>query len=516
MPDAAAIPAGPRPAPAAPAPGESQRLAELWKRFETIVNTATDFFTLIDARFHYQAVNDAYCQAHQKARREIIGLHVADLWGREVFEGTLRAPLERCFAGEESHYRSRFEFPRTGPRFFEVSLYPYRDDAGAHAIAVTRDITAQHDAEEALRASEARYRALIESANDVIFFLAPDGRVLEINPAFETLTGWSRAEWLGRSFTLLLHPEDVPVALQRFQAILAGAPSQRREYRVRKRSGEYAVGEFTLAPQIKDGCNQGMFGIGRDVTDRKRVEDAIVQSEEHYRDLFHQAYQMQENLRRLSARILEVQEQERTRISRDLHDEVGQSLTAINMNIAALKKALDGAPAAQVRRMADTQRLIEHTMVTVHNFARELRPAMLDDLGLLPTLRNYVKGFGGRTGLALRLQARGAADIERLDAERKIVVYRVVQEALNNIVKHAAARRVSIRLSANRHGIALELADDGKGFTPAGDAAASPASERLGLLGLAERVRLVSGEFAVESKPGRGTTVRATIPFKPV
>jgi len=251
-------PAPPRARPRS-SPGEYRRLEGLWKRFETIVNTATDFFSYIDSDFRYQAVNDAYCRAHQKTRAEIIGRHVADLWGRTVFEDTLRAPLERCFAGGEVHYGARFEFPRTGLRFFEVSLYPHRDDTGAHAIAVTRDVTAQHDAEEALRTSDARYRALIETANDVIFLLSTDGRILELNHAFETVTGWPRTDWMGRPFQLLLHPEDLPVALARFQAIVAGAQPQRREYRVRTRTGDYIVGEFTLAPQIKDGRHDGLF-----------------------------------------------------------------------------------------------------------------------------------------------------------------------------------------------------------------------------------------------------------------
>lgn len=617
----------PNPDGAPPLPGECARLVELLQRFEAIVNISTDFFTLIDSGHAYLAVNDAYCQAHGRPREQILGHTVAELWGPEVYEAHLRPQLERCLAGEEVHYRAHFEFPRTGLRHFEVSLYPYGSrDGRPHAIVLTRDITEQQQAERELRESENRYRALIETANDVIFMLTTDGRIAALNRAFETLTGWPRAEWLDRPFFPLLHPEDRPVALERFHAILLGTlEPRRREYRVLKAGGDYALGEFTIAPQRKDGVIVGFFGIGRDITERKhaeeqldrffnrsldmhclagfdgflkrvnpawertlgftteellsrpylefvhpddraavtqelarlqqgqditafemrcpckdgsvkwtlwnattlpsqnlivatgrditerkRTEEAVQHSEEHYRELFHQAYQMQERLRRLSDRILEIQEQERTRISRDLHDEVGQALTAINVNLAVLHKTLPHPPPEAARRITDTRQLLEQTMEAVHRFSRELRPAMLDDLGLLPALRSYVKGFTERTGIAVLFSADHATGVEKLDAERKTVVYRVVQEGLNNAAKHAQARQVAVAITELKHRVQLEVRDDGRGFVP------DTATNRLGLLGIAERTRLVNGEFAVESAPGRGTVLRIIIPYKPV
>jgi signal transduction histidine kinase len=223
---------------------------------------------------------------------------------------------------------------------------------------------------------------------------------------------------------------------------------------------------------------------------------------------------MQENLRRLSNRVLEVQEQERTRISRDLHDEVGQMLTAINVNLAVLRKALAKEDEAVVARMTDTQNLIEQTMETVHRFSRELRPAMLDDLGLLPALRSYIKSFTTRTGIAVRLDAAHAEEIERLDPERKTVLYRVVQEGLNNIAKHARAQNVEIAAHSVDRSVRLQVRDDGQGFRA--DSQAGSEVKRLGLLGLEERVRLVNGDFAVDSEPGRGTVLRISLPFKPL
>ena len=222
---------------------------------------------------------------------------------------------------------------------------------------------------------------------------------------------------------------------------------------------------------------------------------------------------MNRDLHDLSDQLLHVQEEERKRISRELHDEVGQALTAISMNLALCQR--NGALDVKLRRqkLADTQGLLEQTMETVHRFARELRPAMLDELGLLPALRCYVKGFAERTGLRVRF--RGSAAAERLTGEQKTVVFRVAQESLTNVAKHAHASQVDVTLRNLKQGVQMQIKDNGKAFNVR-DQLSAKRKKRLGLLGMQERVRLVNGHFAVESAPGKGTTVRVEIPFKDV
>ncbi|HTL67275.1 MAG TPA: PAS domain S-box protein [Lacunisphaera sp.] len=338
-----------------------------------------------------------------------------------------------------------------------------------------------------------------------------DGYLKRVNPAWSRSLGHPEEELLRRPLADFIHPEDRPAFLAMLTRIGAGENLQNVEVRCLKQDEEPLWTAWTATALPKQHL---LIATCRDITERKRIETAMLQSEEHYRDLFHQAYQMQEGLRQLSDRLLRVQEHERSRISRDLHDEVGQALTAINMNLAILRNSLDGAAPEVLRRIGDTQQLIEQTMGTIHNFSRELRPAMLDDLGLLPTLRNYVKSFGERTGIVVQFHATQPAVVETFDSECKTVVYRIVQESLNNVAKHAAATRVEIVVAGSPQEIRLQVGDDGRGFA----ASAQPASERkqLGLLGLAERVRLVGGDFAIASRPGRGTIIRATIPFRSV
>jgi signal transduction histidine kinase len=250
------------------------------------------------------------------------------------------------------------------------------------------------------------------------------------------------------------------------------------------------------------------FELKQEIEERKRTEDALRQSKEHYRLLFNEARVMQENLRHLSNRVLSIQEEERKRISRELHDEVGQALTAAHVHLAMARKSRERS----LDQIAEAQKLIEQTMETVHRFARELRPAMLDDLGLGPTLRSFINAFSQRTALPVEF----ATDpiIEQLGADEKMVLYRVVQEGLTNVARHAQATQVKINIRATRVAVRLEISDNGKAFPlPKESTDTPPEQKRLGLLGMQERVRLVNGTFQVDSRPGAGTTLRVDLPL---
>jgi signal transduction histidine kinase len=250
--------------------------------------------------------------------------------------------------------------------------------------------------------------------------------------------------------------------------------------------------------------------LKQEISERRRIERELRESEEHFRALFNQAKLMQENLRYLSSQIIRVQEEERKRISRELHDEVGQALTAVNVNLAVLKKAITGNRKALRRKIADAQSLLEHTMEAVHDFSRELRPAMLDDLGLIPALRSFVKGFAERTGVRIRFGA--TPEVERLGTEQKTVLYRVAQESLTNIAKHAQATRGRMLIRKFKKGIRMSIQDNGRSFQVDQQLGLSK-KKRLGLLGIQERVRLANGELTIESAPRQGTTLRVWIPF---
>jgi signal transduction histidine kinase len=248
-----------------------------------------------------------------------------------------------------------------------------------------------------------------------------------------------------------------------------------------------------------------------EIGQRKRTEKALRRSEEHFRELFTEARRMEENLRSLSNQVLHAQEEERKRISRELHDEVGQALTAVSVTLATLKNDRGGSFAMIAPKLADAQQLLQESMETVHGFARELRPTILDELGLVPALRSCLQAFAERTGLTVHLRANPMA--EQLNGEQKTVLFRVAQESLTNVAKHAEASRVDVLIRKLGGGIRMDVADNGKSFRENSRERAK-GTRRLGLLGMQERVRLVNGTFSVKPDPGRGTTIRVVIPFE--
>jgi len=250
--------------------------------------------------------------------------------------------------------------------------------------------------------------------------------------------------------------------------------------------------------------------LNQEINHRKTAEAALKKSERHYSELLEQSDRLQEQLRQLSRQILSAQEEERREISRELHDVIAQTLTGINVRLAALKKEAATNTKGLDRNIARTQRLVEKSVDIVHRFARELRPAVLDDLGLIPALHSFMKSFTTRTGVRTHLKA--FAGIEELETARRTVLFRVAQEALTNVARHAKASRVEVSLQKQPDGICMKIKDDGKSFQVERTLHAN-GGKRLGLLGMRERLEMVGGKFGVESAPGQGTTITAQIPF---
>jgi len=236
---------------------------------------------------------------------------------------------------------------------------------------------------------------------------------------------------------------------------------------------------------------------------------SLKKSEQLQGRLLAESRHMRDRLRQLSRQLLSAQEQERKRISRELHDVIAQTLAGINVGLAALKE--DGKINTKdlERNVAHAQLLVEQSVNVVHQFARQLRPAVLDDMGLIPALHTFLKGFKGETGTQVTLSAFAA--VEHLAGDKKTVLYRVAQEALTNVTRHAQASRVEVSIQKLNGAVCMKIRDNGKGFLPE-SVRNGKTSKRLGLLGMSERLEMEGGSFAIASIPGEGTTVTAQIP----
>jgi PAS domain S-box-containing protein len=364
------------------------------------------------------------------------------------------------------------------------------------------------------------------------------GVILEANLKSVALLGTERSRLVNRSALLFMSSASHPVFLAFLGKVFAGPEDQECEALLLKKGGgifwaafratsavrpvgtprwcRVAFGDITARKQAEEvqrrleALADANLGLNREIVRRQTVEQALKKSEQEQNQLLRQSRHMQGQLRRLSHQILQAQEEERMRISRDLHDEIAQTLVGINVHLATLTRAAAGAPMGLRQKIARTQLMLEKSVEKVHQFARQLRPALLDDLGLIPALHGFLKSFTKRTGVRASLTVFAA--VERLDTARRTVLFRVAQEALTNVARHAQANQVEVIIQKLQDGICMKIKDDGKSFqvdrvTP------GRGSTHLGLLGMRERLEMVGGGFDVESAPGNGTTITAKIPL---
>ena len=249
--------------------------------------------------------------------------------------------------------------------------------------------------------------------------------------------------------------------------------------------------------------------LKQEIVQRKAVEESLRNSEQTSSRLLEKSRQMQEELRDLSRQLLSAQEEERRKISRELHDVIAQTLTGINVRLASLKGESTASIKDLQSKIASTQLLVEKSVDIVHRFARELRPSVLDDLGLIPALQSFLKGYMEDTGIRVTLTV--FAGIEQSDSDTRTVFFRIAQEALTNVARHAKASRAEVNIQEIEGFIRMEIKDDGRGFEVDGTTQAKTKNNRLGLLGMRERIEMVGGTFCVESVLGAGTTVRVEI-----
>jgi signal transduction histidine kinase len=256
--------------------------------------------------------------------------------------------------------------------------------------------------------------------------------------------------------------------------------------------------------------SRGNRRLQREIARRQAGEQVIIKGREQYRALFLESQAMQKKLRQLTRQIISAQEEERKMISRELHDDVVQTLVGINVELSALSKGASVGLHAMKAKIARTQRLVENSVNEVHRFARELRPAVLDDLGLIPALDAYTKNLAEREKIKIQMTAFGG--VEALGSAKRTVLFRVAQEALTNVARHAQASQVRMSITEISGAIQMEISDNGKSFH-VGKALTARNPHRLGLVGMRERVEMVGGTLIIDSAPGQGTTVRAEIPF---
>jgi PAS domain S-box-containing protein len=372
-------------------------------------------------------------------------------------------------------------------RWFLVRTVPLRDERKniVKWYGSSIDIEDRKRAEDDLRRQKEILQRIFDNVPVMIGFVGPNGTIKLANREWERTLGWTLEEVLGQNLDVFAELYPDPEYRQEILNFVFNSNADWADFRTRVRDGR-VIDTSWANVHLSDGTT---IGIGRDITDLKGAEEALEKS--------------RDQLRALAARVQSVREEERTRVAREIHDELGQSLTAIKIDLSSLSHDL---PAEKKQQSASILKLVDETIQAVRRISTELRPAILDAVGLVAAVEWAAGEFAARTGTKCQLDLPQGDVV--IDEERATALFRIFQETLTNVARHANATEVNVRLDEEDGNLTLEVHDNGGGIREEQLSAGSS----LGILGMRERARLLGGELTLAGALGAGTTVRVRIP----
>jgi PAS domain S-box-containing protein len=482
-------------------------LKESMRRAQEDMRIAREFFqhtfdaapvgmAITDAGGRYTRINQAMCEFTGYSEVELLSMSYADITHPDDVERNFAARQSLLDARRGSFQMEKRYVRKDGREIWALTVVSLVSDSSGrprHSIGQTLDIDAQKRAEEALRISEERFRGIFENANTGIAATNKHGQVIYFNEAFRAMLGYDAEALARKSFADLTVPEDFAREAVLFEEVLNG---QRDKYQLEKRyisrQGKIIwVDLFVSTIRDQQGDIINFIGVVSDITERKESALALADS--------------RQQLRALAAYQEEMLERERKHIAREVHDELGQLLTALKMDLSLVRLRFSGH--LPLLAMVETMRLlVERTINVVRQVASNLRPSALDH-GLAPAIEWLADDFARRWSIPCSVDV-GDIEIVLEDAQ-STAVFRVVQESLTNVARHAQAQEVLISLRESAQRLQVIVKDDGIGFDPL--ALGKPRG--FGLIGMRERVLALGGTLRIDSAPGRGCAVTIKLPL---
>jgi PAS domain S-box-containing protein len=344
--------------------------------------------------------------------------------------------------------------------------------------------------QQQLQLSEERYRGLFESAGEAIFVCSTTGEITSSNKTCELLTGYDRDSLRGTTIYELFSDFDAEAVRGIFSEGLGGRTvSSTEELRLIKKDGTEAYIRLAVTPLLSDGQIAGLQVIVLDVTEEIRLR---------------------KNMEYYITQVTRAQEDERLRISRELHDETAQMLAGLSRDLASISADESGLPQALTERLQNLRVVADSTLEEVRRFSQDLRPSILDDLGLVPALEWLLSNLEKQHQINTNMSISGSQ--RRLAPEKELIIFRIAQEAISNVRRHSEASTVNMSIDIDDAALTLFINDDGRGFNIPQRASELVQSGRLGIVGMRERARLVGGTLIVQSEPGKGTNVTLRVP----
>ena len=480
------------------------------QRTFAILESISDSFCALDRDWRFTYVN-------AEAERTL-GMGRGELFGRnfwDVFPGTKgnawethyrRAMSERVSVQFENYY-----IP--WGRWYDVRLYPASD--GGISVFY-QDITERKQIEEAVRESEDRFRTLADNIPALSWMGDRDGNRFWFNRRWFEYTGTTLEETKGMGWKMVHHPDHVARVLGNLSSSIATGQAWEETCPIRGRDGSYRWFLSRAVPiRNESGEIIRWFGSNTDITEQKEIERALEEArQELERRVEKRTAELElanQALRELSSRLQQMQDEERRRLARELHDSAGQLLAALAMNIAAVKRETNKLSADAAKRVDESAALIDELTTEIRTISHLLHPPLLDEVGLSSALRWYVDGFAQRSKIAATLDI--PERLQRFSGDIEIAIFRAVQECLTNVHRHSGSRSCAIKVFQSDHQLHVEVRDEGRGIPNEKRLALTSSGGGVGLRGMQERIRVLRGTLAVNSSEN-GTTVVMTLPIQ--
>lgn len=477
----------------------------------------------IDCAGHFFSANAAAERILGIPRSELIGQSInTPPYGRFDLDGTPwgERPLlaEIAAAGKRVFHHDYVIERRDGACVVvarNITALRTTDETLLGFVATLSDITEQKRAETALRDSEARFRAVANLVPDLLWSNDPVGVTDWYNQRWLEYTGQTLENATADGWLAAVHPEERAHAFHSFQQAFAQGEPLRQEQRIGSATGEYRWFLVQASP-LKDAAGKTLrwFGAATDIHEQRTAREML---EQRVQERTHELKVLSISRQQLLERVLTAQEDERRRIAHELHDTLGQFLSALNLRLSLLQQSIqpqEGPVSPVVEELGQLWQLVNEIDGELRRLTMELRPPILDDLGLDAAIRRYVEAWSRMTAIPVDVYINGLAGA-RLAPTVELPIYRIVQEALTNVLKHAHATAVSVILERRPKELQLIIEDNGIGFDPSVVGGQTEGRSTLGLLGMKERAALVGGQVELESTAGAGTTIYVHIPFMP-
>jgi PAS domain S-box-containing protein len=464
-----------------------QELMDSEAKYRTLIEQASDGIFISNSDGDYVDANTSAVLLSGYTKEELLKLNIRDLADAQDLEKN-PFPFEEILKGNVVLSERVLKQKNGNLIDIEISTKQLPD---GRFQGIVRDITARKKTEEQTRMSEHKYRLLFNQNPMPMSMISLPGRnFLDVNDAAIEFYGYTKEEFLQMNIRDL-RPEEEVVNLTDISTYKAGI-NNTGIWRHRKKDGTIVKVNIITHDIINEGKHAKLV-LANDITEKILAEEKLKKSHEE--------------LRQLATHLQDIREDERTRIAREIHDELGQQLTGLKMDISWLSKKINSPNSEINQKLAESLVLIDDTVKTVRRIATQLRPSILDDLGLVSAMEWQSEEFEKR----FKIQTRFSTNVSIVEMESEIAtgLFRIFQESLTNVLRHSKATEVAAVLQADEGQLTLQITDNGIGF----NAAQIENKKTLGLLGMKERTLMMGGTYEITSKPDQGTTVIITVPI---